>query len=378
MGSRYMVYWRVYVYSNNLYSLPERESRSFRDCTPLMYRRNSDEVHRLLSFANRELSVLLCNTQTELLTVFDVLLELILEINMKSLEFNATLAGYLGPKTNHFVHELINFARSPYDDLISYECNVQYSARPLDGSEASGDAGAVLPIMLNFVDFSMCVDEDECVSFTADLDVEDEDPDEIDELADLTDLNAPLLLELRRLLAERNSSSAATTLAPQPQRPTSQTQSQAVSELPVQASSSSSASSSSTTAAAAAATTSNLMPNGVLAQDIGLEVAIERSMLDRLGSDYFMPQRSQQMVSSASARYARNLATVGAVGNRSTDAGNAAAAAAAAAAVANATRVAQNTGVNPGLRAALRSAPRPRSSSVAPKRRRTTNRDLER
>ncbi|XP_030558086.1 uncharacterized protein LOC115760749 [Drosophila novamexicana] len=369
MGSRYMVYWRVYVYSNNLYSLPERESRSFRDCTPLMYRRNSDEVHRLLSFANRELSVLLCNTQTELLTVFDVLLELLMEINMKSLEFNATLAGYLGPKTNHFVHELINFARSPYDDLISYECNVQYSARPLDGSEGLG----VLPIMLNFVDFSMCVDEDECVSFTADLDVEDEDPDEIDELADLTDLNAPLLLELRRLLAERNNSSAATTLAPQPQRPTSQAQSQSSSEMSVQASGSSS--SSSATTAAAAATTSNLMSNGVLAQDIGLEVAIERSMLDRLGSDYFMPQRSQQMVSSASARYARNLATVG---NRSTDAGNASAATAAAAAVANATRVAQNTGVNPGLRAALRSAPRPRSSSVAPKRRRTTNRDLER
>ncbi|KRF80464.1 uncharacterized protein Dvir_GJ19923, isoform B [Drosophila virilis] len=344
----------------------------FRDCTPLMYRRNSDEVHRLLSFANRELSVLLCNTQTELLTVFDVLLELILEINMKSLEFNATLAGYLGPKTNHFVHELINFARSPYDDLISYECNVQYSARPLDGSEGLG----MLPIILNFVDFSMYVDEDECVSFTADLDVEDEDPDEVDELADLTDLNAPLLLELRRLLAERNSSSAATTLAPQPQRPTSQAQSQSSSELSVQASASSSSSSSTTAAAAAAAaTTSNLMSNGMLAQDIGLEVAIERSMLDRLGSDYFLPQRSQQMVSSASARYARNLATVG---NRSTDAGNAAAAAAAAAAVANATRVAQNTGVNPGLRAALRSAPRPRSSSVAPKRRRTTNRDLER
>lgn len=38
MGSRYMVYWRVYVYANNLYSLPEDESRSYRECTPLVYR----------------------------------------------------------------------------------------------------------------------------------------------------------------------------------------------------------------------------------------------------------------------------------------------------------------------------------------------------
>ncbi|XP_017958396.1 E3 ubiquitin-protein ligase Topors, partial [Drosophila navojoa] len=224
MSSRYMVYWRVYVYAKNLYSLPEDTSRGYRECTPFVYRSNSQEAHRLLCFANRELSVLLCKAKGDLLVVFDVLQELLLEVNMRSEEFNMSLEYFLGSKTNHFVHELLNFARSPYDDMISYECNVNYQERPFETENQDGKKKRVkeepvqlpplqLPLLSttklvrNFVEFSKCVDENECVGLSGDLEAEDEEPDEIEDLLDMAEANmdSPLVIELHRLLAEHNA-----------------------------------------------------------------------------------------------------------------------------------------------------------------------------
>ncbi|XP_017864582.1 PREDICTED: uncharacterized protein LOC108614871 [Drosophila arizonae] len=419
MGSRYMVYWRVYVYANNLYSLPEDESRSYRECTPLVYRRNSDEVHRLLCFANRELSVLLCNAQAELLTVFDVLQELLLEVNMRSLEFNMSLSYFLGSKTSHFVHELINFARSPYDDMISYECNVSYMERPIeiakqvaDGmveGEAEGDEEtqqqkqppeqqpvkqqpppqpplSTTKLMRNFVEFSKCVDEDECVGFSAELEAEDEVPDEIEDLLDMSDTNteSPLVIELHRLLAEHNATGVLRSRQRAGQASSDQVQSSdntaaagAASNglaaaagggaaatgttggvfdmntntvINMNSNSNSNSISSTNNNSNTAGTSSNLLSN-----DLGLEVAIERSMLD---PDIFMPRRGQPLLPTAG--YPRNLA-------RPTDPNSGAAAMAAAAA--------SMPRLSSSLRAALRS--RSRGSSVTPKRRRTTNRDVD-
>lgn len=95
---------------------------------------------------------------------------------MKSVEFSATLAAYLGQRTNHFVHELINFARSPYNDLISYECNVKYRARQPETMVGVEETQVPLLRGLHcFRDFTLRVDEDECVDFLVDLDLEDDD-----------------------------------------------------------------------------------------------------------------------------------------------------------------------------------------------------------
>jgi len=42
--------------------------------------------------------------------------------------FRRRLSPYLGERTSHFIHELFNFARSPFD-MIGYDHVVQYSAR---------------------------------------------------------------------------------------------------------------------------------------------------------------------------------------------------------------------------------------------------------
>ncbi|KAM8712737.1 hypothetical protein ACLKA7_013123 [Drosophila subpalustris] len=329
MGSRHMIYWRVYVYANNLYSICGGNSISFRDCTPSTLRRQPGELHRILDFANRDLSVLIRHSEMELMNVFEVVQDLLLEVKLKSAEFKDALTPYLATATHQFVHELINFACSPYDDLISYDCNVKYRAMELRAEELAGgiDPGFVLlPGIQSFADFSRIVNNDECVGFGMDLDTEDEDPRMMDEL--WAEMNAPLLSELRRVLSDR--------LVQRQSRTQRQSQGQTVSQA---------ATAATTSTAATTATSATLSPN-----DIGLELAVERSMLDRSSSD-----------SAAVAAAARNEQRVNLARNLSQRA------AAAVARNVEATRIAQSYAA--GLGAPLIFPPRARGAGVAPKRR---------
>ncbi|XP_017836443.1 E3 ubiquitin-protein ligase Topors [Drosophila busckii] len=197
MGSRQMlVCWRIYVYTHNLYSLPNRRAESFRNWSPGFFRNHSDELQRLLSFANRDLSVLIPSSRAKVLKVFELLVELVPTVRMSSASFQTVLTPHLNTHTEHFIHELINFARSPFDDLITYECNVKYEPR-VATDELLG--------LQCFVDFTQRVDEDEWLSFDLELELEDEEIDEIDVQTEMCVLNEPLFLELRRLLTERNA-----------------------------------------------------------------------------------------------------------------------------------------------------------------------------
>jgi E3 ubiquitin-protein ligase Topors len=46
-------------------------------------------------------------------------------INLESEEFGSHLEPFLHEKTHHFMHELVSFAKSPYD-LIAYDNRVRY------------------------------------------------------------------------------------------------------------------------------------------------------------------------------------------------------------------------------------------------------------
>ncbi|XP_034478368.1 uncharacterized protein LOC117784675 [Drosophila innubila] len=321
MGSRHMIYWRVYVYAHNLYSICGGNSIRFRDCTPSTLRRQPGELHRLLDFANRDLSVLIRHSEMELMNVFEVVQDLLLEVKLNSAEFKDALTPYLATATHQFVHELINFACSPYDDLISYDCNVKYRAMELRAEElaAGEDTGFVLlPGLHSFAKFSCLVDNDECVGFGMDLDTEDEDPKMMDEL--WTELNTPVLNELRRVLSDR--------FAQRHSRVQSQIQGLTASQV---------ATAATAATTATTATTATLSPN-----DIGLELA-------RNGGD------------STTARHEQLVAITRNVTRNMTQR-----AAAAVARNAEAARMAQNYAA--GLGADIIFPRRPRSAGVAPKR----------
>ena len=61
-------------------------------------------------------------------------MDLIVRYDITAPEFSEHLTEYIGENTPHFVHEFLNFARSPYD-MIGYDHNVQYNPHEVDITE---------------------------------------------------------------------------------------------------------------------------------------------------------------------------------------------------------------------------------------------------
>lgn len=91
-----------------------------------LYRDNPSQIHRLMPWINRDIVCLLRETQHDVTTVLESINSALTIMNILSPAFRRRLQPYLGTKTAHFIHELNNFARSPYD-MIGYDRAVQYS-----------------------------------------------------------------------------------------------------------------------------------------------------------------------------------------------------------------------------------------------------------
>ncbi|XP_068145916.1 E3 ubiquitin-protein ligase Topors [Drosophila tropicalis] len=122
--------WRRYVYDRKLYALPVRDNLTgqFREWTARFYRNNPAQMHRLMPWIHRDLVCLLRNMSHTISAVMHVLHQLLTMNNILGALFRIRLTPYLGERTAHFIHELFNFARSPFD-MIGYDRVVQYSAR---------------------------------------------------------------------------------------------------------------------------------------------------------------------------------------------------------------------------------------------------------
>lgn len=110
-------------------------------------------MHRLVPWLNREL-LCLCEDQPISYTVQRIG-ELIQTYDMTSYEFQSRIQNIVPNHTEHFIHELINYSRSPYD-LIGYDRFVTYLPRfegdsndvvTLSSSEESSDVEFVGPII---------------------------------------------------------------------------------------------------------------------------------------------------------------------------------------------------------------------------------------
>ncbi|XP_017868044.1 PREDICTED: E3 ubiquitin-protein ligase Topors isoform X1 [Drosophila arizonae] len=122
--------WRRYVYDRKLYALPVCDSLTgqFREWSARFYRDNPAQMHRLMPWINRDIVCLLRNLPQNVSEVMQLMHDILPMINIPTRTFRRRLTPYLGERTNHFIHELFNFARSPYD-MVGYDRVVQYSAR---------------------------------------------------------------------------------------------------------------------------------------------------------------------------------------------------------------------------------------------------------
>ncbi|BFG05958.1 headcase protein [Drosophila madeirensis] len=188
MSTRQMISWRIYVYANSLYSVQPSDKRGFREWSPQALRNDPCAIHRIMDWVNRDASVLVRSSEEEMVQAYEAVHDMLAFVPMRSTEFQEALLTFFGGKTSHFVHELINFARSPYDDPIAYELSVQYRSMrpelnemPCTSAEALKRQQAKAELH-NFVQFAARMDNDDCLSFEADMELEAEDSCAIDEL----------------------------------------------------------------------------------------------------------------------------------------------------------------------------------------------------
>ncbi|KAH8415759.1 hypothetical protein KR222_000120, partial [Zaprionus bogoriensis] len=149
-GSSLSQLWRRYVYDRKLYALPvsDRLTGRFREWSARFYRDNPSQMHRLMPWINRDIVCLLRATPQNVDEVMQILNNNLPMINIPTRTFRRHLSPFLGERTNHFIHELFNFARSPYD-MVGYDRVVTYSARAAEEVEvdlldlvSSNDGGA--------------------------------------------------------------------------------------------------------------------------------------------------------------------------------------------------------------------------------------------
>lgn len=121
----------------------------------LFCRENPAQVIRLMVFVNRELIFLLNNTDHQMSYVLDTIKDELTRSDILSAEFRDRMEPYFRRRTSHFIHELHNFARSPYD-MFGYDLVVRYRRRPSEVTIELSTSGSENdePVIINDVPLS--------------------------------------------------------------------------------------------------------------------------------------------------------------------------------------------------------------------------------
>lgn len=98
---------------------------NFRECSADYYRREPTQLNRLIPWLNRELQVLLNNNAPHVAYVMRIIMESLSRYDLRSPEFRDVVRPYFGIHAEHFVHELLNYARTGFD-VIGYDQYVTY------------------------------------------------------------------------------------------------------------------------------------------------------------------------------------------------------------------------------------------------------------
>ncbi|XP_008554313.1 E3 ubiquitin-protein ligase Topors [Microplitis demolitor] len=104
--------------------VPDVYSR-FRHCSAEYFRRYPQEVNRLIPWINRDLQTIFNSDEPHIAYVLRVITDLLTRYDMRSPEFRNSIRNFFGLETEHFIHELMNYASTDlsmaaYDDTITY------------------------------------------------------------------------------------------------------------------------------------------------------------------------------------------------------------------------------------------------------------------
>ena len=121
--------FRRRTYQRDLWVQPLADiTGRYRETTPEFFQLNPAMTHRLVPWLNRELNVLLVSHENRLSYVLELVLRLITQHHIRSRAFREAIQQYIGVRTEHFLHEFYQFARSPYD-MYGFDENAVYAPR---------------------------------------------------------------------------------------------------------------------------------------------------------------------------------------------------------------------------------------------------------
>ncbi|XP_073520974.1 E3 ubiquitin-protein ligase Topors [Phyllobates terribilis] len=139
-----LVNFRRSLYRAGLRVRNIQDGGRYRDITAEFFRRNPACLHRLVPWLKRELTVLFGSHGSLVNIVQHIIMRNVTLYDMESQAFVEDLQPFLLHRTDHFIHEFINFARCPYN-IDAYDQHANYDC-PAPSSEESRSESSVITI----------------------------------------------------------------------------------------------------------------------------------------------------------------------------------------------------------------------------------------
>ncbi|KAM5192150.1 E3 ubiquitin-protein ligase Topors [Mantella aurantiaca] len=140
-----LVNFRRALYRSGMRVRNIQDGGRYRDISAEFFRRNPACLHRLIPWLKRELTVLFGTHGSLVNIVQHIIMSNVTRFDMESPAFLEDLQPFLLHRTEHFLHEFINFARCPYN-IDAYDQHANYDCPAPSYEEGSASESSVITI----------------------------------------------------------------------------------------------------------------------------------------------------------------------------------------------------------------------------------------
>nr|XP_015201411.1 PREDICTED: E3 ubiquitin-protein ligase Topors [Lepisosteus oculatus]XP_015201412.1 PREDICTED: E3 ubiquitin-protein ligase Topors [Lepisosteus oculatus]XP_015201413.1 PREDICTED: E3 ubiquitin-protein ligase Topors [Lepisosteus oculatus]XP_015201414.1 PREDICTED: E3 ubiquitin-protein ligase Topors [Lepisosteus oculatus] len=151
MREQEIINFRRALYRTGVRVRSVRDGGRYRDISAEFFQRNPACLHRLVPWLKRELTVLYGAHGSLVNIVQHIIMSRITRYNMEDQAIQDELRPFLLTRTDHFLHEFISFARSPYN-MDAYDQHAIYDCPAPSYEEGSSSDSSVITISADEAD----------------------------------------------------------------------------------------------------------------------------------------------------------------------------------------------------------------------------------
>ncbi|CAB1327349.1 unnamed protein product [Coregonus sp. 'balchen'] len=140
-----MIKFRRALYRRGVRVRSVRDGGRSRDISAEFFQRNPACLHRLLPWLKRELAVLYGAHGSLVNIVQHIIMSRITRYDMEDRAIQEELQPFLQARTEHFLHEFVNFARAPFN-MEAYDQHAVYDCPAPSSDEGSSSNSSVIAI----------------------------------------------------------------------------------------------------------------------------------------------------------------------------------------------------------------------------------------